>query len=182
MGFALSAIIAKFVSFNKNIMLLASILQSVEFYVIAVTIAAMVVALCGKRAAPGPVREILLSGVISREKVCDGTHLVEPAIEFICFDDGSVVLRRHGLTDVTDRGAVSLAIELKGFDVVIRERIVSGREDGMPVDAASFILDFMAPEHYFITYRSELPSGAVVMASSLTLHNRPGIHVTKRLI
>ena len=147
MGFALSAIIAKFVSFNKNIMLLASILQSVEFYVIAVTIAAMVVALCGKRAAPGPVREILLSGVISREKVCDGTHLVEQAIEFICFADGYLVLGRHGLTDT-----------------------------------ASFILDFMAPEHYFITYRSELPSGAVVMASSLTLHNRPGIHVTKRLI
>lgn len=164
-------------------LILAGVFQSVEFYVIAVTVAFMIVALCNGRETPGPVKEILLAGVISREHDVDsGDDDGRQEIELICCDDGQVVLRRHGLTGVTASGAVSLAIEVKGFEVRIRERIVEGRADSEPVDTASFILDFMAPERYFITYKSELPTGAVTVATSLSLSNRPGNRVVKPLV
>lgn len=163
-------------------MILAGIFQSVEFYVIAAVMAAMIVALCARSDDRGPVREILLAGVISRERD-DGNEDADPSIELICNDDGSVVLRRHGLLGVYASGAVSLAIEVKGFDVKIRERVVPGRDDsGEPVYTASFILDFMAREHYFISYVSDSTPFATSQTASLTLSNRPGNRVEKRLI
>lgn len=163
-------------------LILAGVFQSVEFYVIAVTVAAMIVALCNGRGAPGPVREVLLAGVISREHERGDDEASRPEIELICCDDGQVILRRHGLAGVTASGAVSLAIEIKGFEVKIKERIVDGLPGDEPVDTASFILDFMAPERYFIMYKSELPTGAVTVAASLSLSNRSGNRVVKPLV
>lgn len=162
-------------------MILAGILQSVEFYVMAAVVAAMIVALCARSDSRGPVREILLAGVISREGDVRADD-ADPRIELICNDDGSVLLRRHGVRGVNETGAVSLAIEVKGFDVKIRERVVTGRGDGEPVDTASFILDFMAREHYFISYVSDSTPFATSQTASLTLSNRPGNRVEKRLI
>lgn len=163
-------------------MIIAGIFQSVEFYVIAVTVAAMIVALCNGHGGHGPVREILLAGIISRENNGDDMDERGQEIELICCDDGQVVLRRHGLKGVSASGAVSLAIEIRGVEVRIKERVVEGRLDSEPVDTASFILDFLAPERYFITYKSELPTGAVTVATSLSLSNRPGNRVVKQLV
>lgn len=159
-------------------MIAASVFQSVEFYVIAVVIAAAVVALSMRRPSGGPVREILLPGVISLEE--GGTA---PSVELICGDDGTVVLRRHGLTGVRSDGAVSLAIEVRGFDVRIQERVVGGYGyDAAPIDTASFLLDFMGREHYFISYTTAVSDTEPGHFASLTLHNRPGIRAVKPLM
>lgn len=159
-------------------MLASSIFQSVEFYVIAVVVAAAVVALLGRRPSDGPVRQYLLSGVISQE---GGDEVSAPRIDLLCGEDGSVILRRHGLKGVREDGTVSLAVEVKGFDVSITERVVPGREPWQPVDTASFILDFMGREHYFISYRCELSASESALFASVTLHNRPGNRVSKYL-
>ena len=166
------------------LIILAGIFQSVEFYIIATLLAAMTVALCARGDSRGPVREILAAGVITRESDGDAEqgdgH--RPEIEFICLEDGSVILRRHGIRGVTASGAVSLAMELKGFELKIRERSGAGRPDSEPIDTASFILDFMAREHYFISYTSDLTDASTSLTTSLTLSNRPGNRVVRRLI
>lgn len=152
---------------------LLSILDSVEFYVIAAVVAAAVIAFSARGDSKGPVRQILLPGVLS---LSDSPR--RPSVELICCDDGSVILRRHGISGMTLSGAVSLAINVSGFDVKIKERTVAGkRGDTETVDTASFILDFMGAERYFISYTAE-DAGLFV---ALTLHNRPGIRVEKQM-
>lgn len=158
-------------------MIITGVFQTVEFYVISVLVAAFVVAFLSKGAHIGPVREFLFAGVITRE--FDSPR--EPALELICNDDGSVLLRRHGLLGVTDDGAVSLAVKLKGFDMTVQERTIQGRA-GEPVDTASFVLDFMGAEHYFISYSTDLTGADSPRVTSFTLHNRAGNHVYKKLI
>lgn len=160
-------------------MLILTIFQSVEFYVIAVVVAAAIVAFLGRKPSGGPVRQYLLGGVLSLED--DGSE-TRPRIELVCADDGSVVLRRRGLRGVRLDGAVSVAIEVKGFDVAIRERVVAGREPWGEVDTASFVLDFMGREHYFISYASEPTASEAGMFVTLTLHNRAGNRVVKCLV
>lgn len=151
--------------------ILLAVFDSVEFYVIAAVIAAAVIAFSARGDSRGPARQHLLPGVLT---LSDSPQA--PAIELICCDDGSVVLRRHGIAGMTLSGAVSLAVEVRGFDVTVRERTVSGRPgDTDVVDTASFILDFMGAERYFISYTAE---DAGLFAAT-TLHNRPGIRTLK---
>lgn len=154
----------------------SSILQSVEFYVIAVVVAAAVIAVLGRRPSDGPVREVLLPGTLSSSADPQGA-----AIELVCHDSGVVTLMRHGLRGVHDDGAVSLALEVRGFEVKIRERVVTGREPWALVDTAQFTLDFMGREHYFISYTSAPTPEATELFASLTLSNRPGNRVVKQL-
>ncbi len=157
-------------------MIICSVFQSVEFYVLASVIAAAIVAFLSGNSSKGPAREYLLAGVITMEELDDS-----PSVELICGEDGKVVLRRHGISGVDMSGAVSLAIEVIGFDVKIRERIVAGREHTEPINTASFILDFMGCEHYFISYESPLTSVSSPLFASLTLHNREGNRILKKL-
>lgn len=153
--------------------LAGSILGSVEFYVIAAVTAAAVVAFSARGDRKGPVRQYLLPGVLSLENVAE-----RPSIELICCDDGSVILRRHGVSGMTLSGAVSLAVSVSGFDVKIKERTVTGTPgDTETVDTASFVLDFMGAERYFISYTAE-DAG---LFAALTLHNRPGVRVEKEM-
>lgn len=153
-------------------MIILSILQSVEFYVIAVVIAAAIVAAMSIKPTTGAVREILLGSTLSTE---DADAM--PSIELECREDGSVVLTRRGLRGITEAGAVSANISIKGFEVSIEERTVPGNPAYSPAHAAVFILDFMGAEHYFISYRSSHED----LFAALTLHNRPGIRVSKAL-
>lgn len=183
-------------------MILLSVFQSVEFYVIAAVVAAAIVAYSAKSGVHGPARQFLISGVLTKVD-----KPVSPMIELICNDDGSVLLRRYGIEGVTLSGAVSLAVTVIGFDVKIKERIVEGRpkslkptsvsggydsriiridgseesgigcNDEEAIDTASFLLDFMAQERYFISYTSE-PAGLFV---AITLKNRPGNHLVKSM-
>lgn len=150
--------------------MLLSVFQSVEFYVISAVIAAAVIAYSAKSGHQGPARQILLPGVLTK-----GDKDVTPMLELICNDDGSVLLRRYGVEGVTISGAVSLAITVVGFDVKIKERIVEGKPEDEAIDTASFILDFMGEERYFISYTSD--SAGLFVATALK--NRPGNHIVK---
>lgn len=154
-------------------MILVSVFQSVEFYVIAAVVAAAIVAYSAKSGTHGPARQFLIPGVLTNEG-----KRVSPMIELICNDDGSVLLRRYGVEGVTLSGAVSLAIKVIGFDVKIKERIVEGKHgDEEIIDTSSFLLEFMAQERYFISYTSE----ATGLFVAVTLKNRPGNHVIKSM-
>ena len=148
--------------------MLLAIYTTIEFYVIAAVIAAAVLAMAGRRDNGHAARQLLLP----MELRYSGEPR-EDAIELITLDDGNVLLRRHGLKGLGDRGAVSLAIEVKGFDVMINERRVEG--GGEPVDTADAVLAFMGRERYFINYRAESVDGVV----AFTFHNRDGMHVIK---
>lgn len=148
--------------------MMLAIYNSVEFYVIAVVVAAAVVALSARRDGGGAVRQLLLPMLLR----CSGESRPD-AIELIAMEDGNVLLRRHGLKELGDLGAVSLAIEVKGFDVKIKERVVPGGGDA--VDTAEVVLDFMGRERYFINYTAESVDGVV----AFTFHNREGMHVIR---
>lgn len=150
--------------------------HSTEFYVICLMLAAAVVALLSRRSSAGPVRQHLLAGVLSL------TDYPTPEVDFICCDDGSVVVRRRGLKGMYLDSAVSLAVEVKGFDILIKERHAPARSASEPVDTASFILDFLGPEHYFIRYETPMTQAESEKVTTLTLHNRPGITVKRPLI
>lgn len=156
--------------------LLSSIFQSVEFYVISVVVAAAIVAFMGRRPSAGPARRYAYDGVTTLEEPADSS----PSIELLCGDDGSVVLRRRGLRGVRQDGRVVIEVEVVGFDVRITERVTAGRWPE-PVDTASFILPFMGREHYFISYKSPLSESQEELMASLTLHNRPGNRVVRPL-
>lgn len=154
-------------------MMSAVAIGSVEFYVIAAVVAAAVLAFSGRKSSSGPARQYLLPGVLT---LADSPQ--SAAVELICADDGTVVLRRHGVEGMTLTGAVSIAVDVSGFDVKIKERRVEGRPgDHETVDTASFVLDFMGAERYFISYTAE-DAG---LFAALTLHDRPGIRVVKAL-
>ncbi len=148
--------------------MLLAIYNTVEFYVIAVVVAAAVVALSARRDGGGAVRQLLLA---TRLRYSGESR--EPALELASLDDGNVLLRRHGLDGLASGGAVSLAVEVKGFDVKIKERLVTG--GGEPVDTAEVVLDFMGQERYFINYTAESVDGVV----AFTFHNREGMHVIR---
>ncbi len=163
-------------------MVLCSFLTSVEFYVVAVIVAAAIVAFSARPAGRGPVVQHLLAGDLTDS----GVRGDEQRIELTVNPDNTVILVRRGLRDLDGRCAVSLAIEVKGFDISIKERIsmprrradvTSTAEDLWPVDAATFTLDFLAPEHYHLHYES--PSLNLVAVA--TLHVRPGIRLSKPL-
>ncbi len=145
---------------------------SVEFYVIAAVVAAAVVAFSARRDDEGPVRQILLPGVLVTSDRKPGNM-----IELICNEDGSVVLRRYGVEGVTVSGAVSLAVTVREFDVLIKERIVEGNPKDEMIDTASFVLDFMGEERYFISYSAETAG----LFAALTLKNRVGNRIVKPL-
>lgn len=145
---------------------------SVEFYVIATLVAAVVAAFAMKPDSRGEARQHLLAGSLMK---CD---VATAEIELESFDDLSVRLVRRATPDVTVDGAVSLAVTVIGFDIKIEERIVYGRNpEAESVDTAIFCLDFLAPERYHIQYISE-PTGLFV---STTFNNRPGYRIVRPL-
>lgn len=154
-------------------MVLSAFYQSVEFYVIAFLVAAVILAFSMKPPKKGAARTFLLAG----ELLADGEE--SPSICLEAMESGYVKLLRTGVEGVNSNGAVSLAVRLEGFDVVIEERLVKGREDenATPVNSAEFLLDFFGRERYHIRYQSE-STGLFAVA---TLNNRPGYKVSKPL-
>lgn len=149
-----------------------SFFTSVEFYVLALFFAAAIVAYMARPRHIGAARQYLLAGEL--EMVPAAT---EPAIDLRVNDDGSVTLTRTGLFDVNEKGAASLAVEVIGFDIEIKERLTVVGDPAWPVNTATFRLDFLAPERYHLHYSN--PS--LDLAAATTLSVKPGIHIYKRL-
>lgn len=138
-------------------------LGSVEFYVYATLVAAAIVAFLARPSSRGEARQHLLAGELSNasNRSWSDSNSAQPAISLIVRDDGAVVLFRHGIEGVSSSGAVSLAITVIGFDISIEERIVPGNNLDDPIDTATFVLDFLAPDRYHLKYNSSATSSFV---------------------
>ena len=138
-------------------------LGSVEFYVYATLVAAAIVAFLARPSSRGEARQHLLAGELSNasNRSWSDSNSAQPAISLIVRDDGAVVLFSHGIEGVSSSGAVSLAITVIGFDITIEERIVPGNNLDDPIDTATFVLDFLAPDRYHLKYNSSATSSFV---------------------
>jgi len=147
--------------------------NTVEFYVIAGTIAAAAVAFAALPAKKGAAVLHMASGGLSGSDEGRGAM---PSVDVSVDENRRVHIVRRGLPGITDKGAASLAINVIGFDVVIEERLTYGR--GEPtVDTAEFVLDFFGPERYHVRYNSE---DAGVFAA-FTLPVKEGIKIHRDL-
>lgn len=155
-------------------------LSSVEFYVYATLVAAAIVAFLARPSSRGEARQHLLAGELSNATGRNWGEIatVQPAISLIVRDDGAVVLFRHGIDGVSTSGAVSLAITVIGFDITIEERIVPGNDIDEPIDTATFVLDFLAPDRYHLKYNSSSTS----RFATTTLLVRPDFNKQVNLI
>ena len=138
-------------------------LGSIDFYVYATLVAAAIVAFLARPSERGEARQHLLAGELSNatKRSWSDSNSVQPAISLIVRDDGAVVLFRHGIEGVSSSGAVSLAVTVIGFDITIEERIVPGNNLDDPIDTATFVLDFLAPDRYHLKYNSQATSSFV---------------------
>lgn len=163
-----------FADMDMTIMLAVGFFGSAEFYILLAVVAAAIVAAAARPAFTGPVREELLAAELLPAMPGEKN---EPSIECRCSDGGRVIFIRHGLDGMTDSGAVSLAVKIKGNDISIEERLSAGSMYDDPVADAMFTLDNLAPAFYHISYHSDKLSRFV----AFTLHNRPGITTVKSL-
>lgn len=157
-----------------------SVFDSIEFYVIAAVVASAVVGLCVRPSSKGEAVTRLLAGELSPADD-NGTADSTPSIELLVEEDGSVTLTRRGLDGMVHAsGALSLVVNVAGFDISVEERLTPGRpEADVPEPAeARFTLDFLGAERYHLRYYSEATGGLAVTP----LHVRPGIHIVKPLI
>ncbi|MDE6587480.1 MAG: hypothetical protein K2K40_04010 [Paramuribaculum sp.] len=165
-----------------------NILDSIEFYVIAAVAASAVVGLCVRPSSKGEAVTRLLAGELSAATPAPEEPLstpkgaeATPAIELLVEPDGSVTLTRLGLDGMVHAsGALSLVVNVAGFDISIEERLTPGRPvaDTPEPMSARFTLDFLGAERYHLRYYSEATGGLAVTP----LHVRPGIHIVKPLI
>lgn len=167
-----------------ELVVLASVFQTVEFYVIVSVIAAAVIAVVSLPERKGEVKLHLIAGELlqAQAQEADAVGPAGPGNGELLIEVHTanfVTIRRTGLDGVTMAGAVSLAVKVSGFDIVIEERVTTGTASpfGM-ADAALFHLDFLAPEWYHIRYESERFSEH----AAFTLHVREGIVMRKQLI
>lgn len=154
---------------------------SIEFYVIATVVAAAIVAYIAKPSLRGEARQHFLSGELinstNRDWSDNSDKTPKPEISLTTRDDGTVVITRHGISGVSESGAVSLAITIIGLDITIEERIVPGNPIDNPIDTATFTLDFLAPERYHLKYNSATTSSFI----ATTILARPGFNKTLTL-
>lgn len=149
---------------------------SVEFYVIAAVAAAAVVGLCVKPSRKGEARQYLLPGTLMTD---DDAREAEIRMEVT--DDSKVVLTRGGLNGlIYPTGALSIVVNVAGFDVTVEERLTPGypADDSAAPDCARFELDFLANERYHIKYMSEVTG----LMAAFPLNVRPGITTRKKLV
>ena len=128
-------------------MILSSIFQTVEFYVITCVVAAAVVAMSAMPRRTREARHYRFDG-----DLMPGDPAQQPLLIFRVMRDGRVELRRTGLAGVGDEGAATIEVEVAGFDVTINERLRPGR--GEPVGEAVWVMDFFGQEYYHIRYNS----------------------------
>ena len=158
----------------------ASVFQTVEFYVIVSVIAAAVIALTSLPERKGEVKLYLIAGQLFQQTDNSTSTEVTSGTLHIEVQAGNIVnIRREGLEEVTMNGAVSLAVKVSGFDIVIEERITPGNVSAEGVaNSVVFRFDFLAPEWYHIRYESE----RFGEHAAFTLHVREGIVMRKVLI
>lgn len=155
--------------------MVASIFNTVEFYVITAFIAAAVIAAVAMPSQKGAARTFLYGGTLRSDAAPS-----EPGIVAIVGDDGNLTIHRFGLDDLGEDGTYSLAVTIIGLDVTIEERVRSSRplnECNPSYDAAWAVLDCLGPERYHFNYRSE----ATGRSAAFSLNIRPGNRIERLL-
>ncbi|MCM1066186.1 MAG: hypothetical protein NC418_01270 [Muribaculaceae bacterium] len=153
-------------------MVLLSIFQTVEFYVITAFLAAAVVGAVAMPQRKGAARNFLYAGTLR----ADATPS-QPGIVALVTDAGALEIHRFGLEEVDMSGAYSLAVTIIGFDVTVDERLTPGRLREGDATAAMAVLDCLGAERYHFHYRSE----ATGRSCAFSLNIRPGNRIERLL-
>lgn len=143
--------------------------HSVEFYVIAATVAAAVIALSALPQRRGEARRYKIDGDLLPGT--DGPARLEVRVD----DSRRLVVARTGLP--TDTIAAELVVEVIGFDVKIEERLTAGRDRPAEPATALYTLDFFCAERYHISFDSP----ATGTFAAFTLPMREGISLSREL-
>ncbi len=128
--------------------------DTVEFYVIAAVIAAAVIAAAALPARRGAVRTFLYGGTLSEPRSADMPLSGQGIIAEID-DCCRMIVYRFGLDGVYSDGAYSLAVQIAGFDVTIKERLTSGSSCCPEMTRGQALLDCLGRERYHFQYISE---------------------------
>lgn len=143
--------------------------MTTELYVIGTFVAAAVIALCVKPRNSGPATRHLVATRLSGS-------IPDPHSGWLTLtshDNGTITIERTLNGEITDDGALSLTIDIIGFDINIQERRVVGAGSTNPTRATALI-DFLAQERYHITYRRDQDE----IAATFNYRNAPGAHRT----
>lgn len=156
-------------------MILLSIFQTVEFYVITAFVAAAVIAAAAMPSRRSAARTFLFGGTLREDAVPSDDGIVA-----IVDDRGDLTIHRFGLKGVNMDGAYSVAVTIIGLDVTIEERLTPPRAPGydvQPATAAYVVMDCFGAERYHFNYRSE----ATGRSAAFSLNIRPGNRIERRL-
>ncbi len=146
--------------------------MSVEIYVILAVVAAAILALASRPSSAGSAEQILLACALE-----DDASGLPPAVRMECLDNGRIMLTRTGVSDLCGDGAVSLAVEIKGLDIRIEERLTPGRGLRAPSLTASCVFPFIRLDRYHVAYNSA-STGLFV---AFTFPAKPGAAVERPL-
>lgn len=152
---------------------MSSFLGSIEFYVIAAFVAAAVIAAASRPSRKSAARTFFYAG----EPVDDPGAPHPAEIECEVDDRGNMHITRRGLEGVSEDGALSLAVEIIGLDVTIKERLTPGRNGFSPVTAMRATIDCLASERYHFQYLSETTK----TGTAFYLTVKPGNSVVREL-
>lgn len=152
---------------------MSTFIGSVEFYVIAAFVAAAVIAAVSKPSQKSAARTFFYAGTLLDEP----QQSTAPTVECVVNDRGDMEITRRGLEGISDDGACSLAVEIIGLDVTIKERLSAGRRGTEPVSAARSTLDCLGPERYHFQYISE----ATKTGTAFYLTVKPGNRIVREL-
>lgn len=153
-------------------MIILSIFQTVEFYIVAAFMAAAVVAAVSMPSRRSSARMYTYGGTLRTDAA-----MSDPGIVAQVNDSGELVIHRFGLDNLTESGAYSLAVTIIGFDVTIEERLTYDRRENNPVTAAYATLDCLGSERYHFLYKSEITG----RSASFSLNIRPGNRIDRLL-
>jgi hypothetical protein len=161
-------------------------LSTVDICVMLLIVAAAVLAMAIRPGTVAPVQTYLYACDIYPAPAMpaqqdDAVEAIVPMLRMEVLDDLRVVLTRTGFADMlTDHGAVSIAINVKGSDITIEERITPGNGFYLnePVTATTYI-DCLRPSSrpLHIYYRSS----ALSREAALSLAIAPGISLSRQL-
>ena len=158
-------------------MIVTSIFQTVEFYVVACFLAAAVIAYAAKPSGRAAARTYLYAGELL-EPLEASTPVSDAGIVLMCNSNGSLTIHRFGLQGVRASGAYSIAVKVIGYDVFIEERLTPGAFGDVEMTRAVVTVDALAPEErYHIKYNSS----STGFAAACSLNLRPGNRIERRL-
>lgn len=156
-------------------------LHSVEFYVILLVVAALVIGLLAIPQGVGPVETDFVTGDLDFNP---NANPGSPSLEIDCKPDGTIRIIRTGLPEgMTSTATAALAITRKGFDLSIEERLTPDgsaflASEARAVNCAIYYLTGLAHERYHIKFNSDSTSQFAAFA----INNLPGLQSSRPLL